>query len=205
MNIECGPKKDRRILTINLPSSIQHIGVLISGGIDSALLYYLLMVENKNSGNNINIIPYSIMRKDGSKVHASPVVHYISELFGVKRDPIVVGDNTLPEKDQVLSGLIDIWDNHKIEIVYVGVIETLDIHKFGYIRNTVYETDKYKIPMQNLNKSHVIDLVNKFGQNYLFELTHGCLLESGRCGVCAGCKERAWGFEQMGLKDPGFL
>ena len=71
MNIICGPKNDQRTVTITLPQNKSRIGVFVSGGLDSAILYYLLLLENKLTGNIHEITPLSVMRKEGSKYFSS--------------------------------------------------------------------------------------------------------------------------------------
>ena len=41
--VECGPDSDKRTLKIYLDPFRRRVGILISGGMDSALLYYLLI------------------------------------------------------------------------------------------------------------------------------------------------------------------
>ena len=67
MNIICGPNNDLRTVNIQLPTKASKLGVLVSGGIDSAILYYLLLLENQLRGNIHKILPISIIRKEGSK------------------------------------------------------------------------------------------------------------------------------------------
>jgi asparagine synthetase B (glutamine-hydrolysing) len=101
---ECGPDNDRRILSLSLPKyhKIQpwnkNLGVLVSGGIDSALLYYLLLKQNQEQGNTHNIKAYTILRKEGSRQYALPVINYINSLFNLPEQelitsPIVVSTN----------------------------------------------------------------------------------------------------------------
>lgn len=207
MIIECGPVTDRRAFELRLPTNRTKIGVLVSGGMDSAILYFLLMLENRNMEDLHEITAYTIPRKEGSKLYAFPVIKYVSEYFNKPQPSLVlVGNNTLPEIMQVSSGLYDIRMNHDIDMVYVGVIKSLPEHSIDIQRAPGRgNTHRYKIPMKDLNKSHIIDLIVSVKQEILFELTHGCLGEIGRCGVCGGCLERQWGFEQLCITDTGLL
>jgi hypothetical protein len=212
MIIECGPDNDRRILNLSLPKyhKIQpwnkNSGVLVSGGIDSALLYYLLLKQNQEQGNTHNIKAYTILRKEGSRQYALPVINHINSLFNLpEQELITVGDNTLDEPIQVSSGMVEITHKKLSHVVYVGAIDTLDIHLVGWHRIPVRESDRFKYPLMNLNKSHIIDLVYQLGQQHLFKLTHSCIYETGRCNICNGCNERQWGFDQLGRTDPGTI
>ena len=67
MIIRCGLQNDLRSILITLPDKKSKIGVLVSGGMDSAILYYLLLLENRWRGNLHTITPIAVMRKEGSK------------------------------------------------------------------------------------------------------------------------------------------
>ena len=208
MNIQCGTNNDLRTISITLPKKESRIAVLVSGGLDSAILYYLLLLENKLRGSIHEIVPISVMRKEGSKYFSSLVIGHVNQMFQLPySDPIIVGDNTLAEEEQVKSGV-----NHAIElgfdIVYAGVIEQLPQHMVNWQPIPSKETARFKIPFQSINKSHIIDIIVKFKQEPLFYITHSCSGEQsqiGRCNGCNGCNERSWGFDQLKIIDPGTI
>jgi hypothetical protein len=204
MIITCGPDSDLRTIIIELPEHPTRLGVLVSGGIDSAIMYYLLHLENQNTGNRHGIFPLSIMRKEGSKYFAQGVVNRVHELCKLpKVNTIIVGDNTLPEEEQVKSAVIQAH-RQGIDVVYCGVIEQLQQHMVNWHPIPSRETNKFKTPLQTLNKGHIIDLCVKLQQEHLFDITHSCsVLEIGRCNECNGCNERSWGFEQTNVIDTG--
>jgi len=204
MIYNCGTANDIRSLDILLPETPSKIGVFVSGGIDSAILYYILNLENKNQIHEI--IPLSIMRKEGSKYFSHLVVAHINEELGLPIiKPMIVGKPNLPDDQQVRSGVMEAFQK-SFDFVYVGVIEQLAMHMIGWENIPANETEKFKTPLAKLNKSHIIDLVTKLNQQSLFNITHSCSkYELGRCNACNGCNERAWAFEQLNYKDPGRL
>lgn len=208
MNITCGPKDDLRTISISLPKKKSKIGVLVSGGIDSAILYYLLLLENQLRGSIHEILPISIMRKEGSRYCSSIVVGHVNSHFNIPfQEPQVVGDNTLPEEVQVKSA-VDEALTAGFNIVYAGVIEQLPQHMINWEPIPSRETAKFKTPFQSVNKSHIIDMIVKLKQETLFYLTHSCsdsAYQVGRCNKCNGCNERAWAFERLVLSDPGTI
>lgn len=206
MQIECGNSSDRRILDINLPTTPSLLGVFVSGGIDSALLYYLLMEENRRIGNLHVIKPLTILRKEGSKYFANLVVSHVQSVFGqTYQAPEILGNTDLPEDQQVKSGVNQAY-RKGFGKVYVGVIDQIDDHMIGWQKIGYEENDFYKIPLKNLQKFHIIDLVRQLNQEALFYITHACdQLEISRCNTCNGCRERIWGFSQLGLTDPSKL
>lgn len=158
----------------------------------------MLLKENLLTGNKFKIIPYTILRKEGSKYHAQKVINYIQRCFNLFETELnVVGDNTLPEIQQVESGIKDIL--HKtVDYVYLGIIESRPEHSQGWWRFKFTETFHRKYPLLNLQKSHVMDLYSQNNLMDLLNLTHSCAVnEVDPCGKCNGCKERQWGAEQL--------
>jgi len=217
MLINCGPQTDQRILNFNLPfyNNFKHenlykkltklqknyrIGILVSGGLDSALLYYLLLLENQNTESKFNITPYTILRKEGSRYYAIKVINYINSLFNIKPTELnIVGDNSLPEIQQVESGVSDVLKYN--DYIYLGIIDSRPEHLVGWNKPNFVETIRRKYPLIGLQKCHIIDLIYKFNLSKLFEITHSCIQnEITPCKLCNGCMERNWGFTMLNCK-----
>lgn len=202
--VDCGSDSDRRTLNIWLHPLRKRVGVLVSGGMDSALLYYLLVKLNAEAGFTHKITPYTILRQDGSPQYVPDIINYVHDLFNL---PLItteiVGDPALTENMQVETGARDALK--KSNILYMGLIEELAAFTIGW-RDPIKwnDSDSRIFPLKNLNKSHIVDLIVQFKQEKLFELTHSCNMP-GKCYNCNGCNERSWGFKQMGYTDPGIL
>ncbi len=179
------------------------IGVLVSGGMDSALLYFLLMKLNLESGNTYRIKPYTILRKEGSRNYAIKVIDWIHDYFSLPRTQLnIVGDNSLPEIQQVESGVREILAR-KIDYVYVGIIKSRPEHSIGWNRYEFKESLRIRYPFLDLEKCHVLDLFRSFDTLDLLNYTHSCAVdEINHCGVCNGCNERSWAFDVLEIKDP---
>ena len=207
MKIICGPLGDQRTFTLELPTDTKmRIAMFVSGGIDSAILYYLLLQENKVIGNIHDIVPVMVERREGSIYFAKLVTAYIQTVYKLPlNDPIIVGNSELADDQQVKSGVLEAWDQG-YDRVYVGIIDQLPQHMINWTNVHYPETDKFKTPLCNLNKSQVLDLVRQFRQTDLLYITHTCNVHPiGRCNHCNGCNERAWGFSQLDMQDPGIL
>ncbi len=191
---------------ISLPETKEKIGVFISGGLDSAVLYFLILLKNKSLGNLHEIVPITIHRKEGSKHFAKLVISYVNACHGLTPpDTLIVGDTTLPEIEQVKSGVLEAY-SLGFDIVYVGVIKQLPEHMIGYEIIPYGESYEFRVPFKLLDKSNVIDIAKQFKQEGLFQITHSCdIHEIGRCNTCNGCRERIWGFSQLDDTDPGLL
>jgi hypothetical protein len=198
MKIECGPAHDRRTLSFTLPDA-KKIGVFVSGGIDSALLYYLLLLEKQKINHDCDIVPLVIFRKEGSKRFAPPIIEKINRMVGVDKTFKRLGNTTLPEPEQVTSAVKQAFQLLKIEVVFVGVISNRPEHQIGFDLIPVPDSELVKTPLNNLEKSHIIDLYNQLGIASLLDMTFSCdQSDNTACGTCNGCRERAWGFEQSG-------
>lgn len=225
MEITCGPKHDLRLLSLNLPmvpcfknDTIKNlfykkndicgndtIGVLVSGGIDSALLYFLLLEENINTGSKYNIIPYTILRI-GACDPALAVINWIQRYFKLPlTDLNVVGNPSLEEIDQVQSGIDDILANN-IDFLYVGVMQDRPEHYVNSYSIKFKDTYRIRYPLLNLQKSHIIDLYMQKNIIELLSYTSSCnvgyLRDKEPCGQCNGCGAKQWALDQLGYRIP---
>lgn len=165
-----------------------------------------MLQENKDTGYRHDIRPISIMRSEGSEYFSKLVVANMNEKFNlIKQDAIIVGNPSLPDDRQVKSGVLHAYDLG-FDLTYCGVIEQQPAHMVGWTPPEAKETKRFKTPLKDLNKTHIIDLVIQCKQEDLFYITHTCnKFKVGRCHKCNGCNERAWGFSQLGLTDPGTI
>jgi 7-cyano-7-deazaguanine synthase in queuosine biosynthesis len=191
---------------IDLPSTPTKIAMFISGGLDSAILYYLLLKANRDLGNLHEIHTLTVERSEGSIYFARPVIAHVHSQYNMPyKDPIIVGDPSLPGHLQVLSGATSAF-HMGFELLFGGVIAQLPEHIIGYEKPPVDETDTIRFPFKDLTKGYIIDLIVKHNQQAMFYITHSCsILEIGKCNTCNGCNERNWGFAQCGLTDPGTI
>lgn len=220
MRIICGPTHDRRIFQFELPlipefknnitmnlfyrnreiNGNNNIGVLVSGGIDSALLYFLILEENITAGLRYNIIPYTILRIGASKP-ALAVLNWIHNYYKLPlTDLNVVGDPLLPEIDQVQSAIDRLLKNN-VDFLYVGVMEDRPEHYVNSYDVKFKDSYRLRYPLLNLQKSHIIDLYIQKNITELIRLTSSCNVGEFRdimpCGVCNGCQAKQWALGQM--------
>ncbi len=203
ISLTCGTLSDTRICELKLHPLRRRIGVLVSGGLDSALLYFLL---RKIVITPYSIQPYTISRNDGSELYAQSVIDCVNFLLKKENQqtriiPITETDSNL----QVSSGLSILAKQTNINAIYVGIIEVLPEHSVGYKIYRPTDTDKTYYPFKNLNKSHIVDLVRKLNATELFNVTHSCVYKNGKCGNCNRCIERKWAFEKIGIPDSGII
>ena len=198
MKIQCGPDRDIRTLDLVLPS-VSKIGVLVSGGIDSVLLYYLLLYCKYKNNSSHKIQPIIIQRPADQHV-AKLMVNKVNELFQYDLPPMRLGNLSLPAHQQVESAVRQAFTILYFEYLYLGIIEVQPQHAVGI---TIIEVPKIlgiEYPLKSLTKRHIIDLYFKMGIQDLLQYTNSCdqqSIELQPCGVCNGCRERDWGLEVL--------
>jgi hypothetical protein len=203
IRLESNINGDVRPVIIKL-TLYRKIGVLVSGGLDSALLYYLIR-KLTLSDNRFSVVPYTITRNDGSSRHAQPVIDYIHEILGIEQQYSTKLDIDEPDSElQVAAGMRELC-NTGPNLIYIGIIQTLEEHALHSIHKPYVPTnsERFNYPLKDLNKAHVIQLIIQLGLEKLFTLTHSCVYDIDiPCGTCNRCNERAWAFSQLGLIDP---
>ena len=188
------------------------VGVMLSGGLDSAVLLSLISKEISEKKLPINVQVFTVPKFDGSINQVDSIISYISKKFNVKILPkIVVGDPTLYHRSQNESGIREVLTTYKsIKQLFLGINQNppLKFKVSGTYPDRVASSDhpNIKIPFVNLYKTHIVDLIYQFSLEELLNITHTCTeQQEGRCGKCFQCSERQWAFEQLGKVDTGII
>jgi hypothetical protein len=212
-NIETGLGSFKKTINIELPT-VNRVGVLVSGGADSAILLYLLAKLNLENGNPCRLIPFTVPKTDGAIVFARKIVGYINQLLNCDLpQTTVVGDIKLHHSQQVLSGSNEAFDNYGIDIVVYGSQKTPPTTEMYVDGNWDYPVRPDKIyypnaycPFAFVDKRNTIDLYRIFNRMDLLSITHSCTENAtSRCGKCLFCQERAWALKENNLIDTGEL
>jgi hypothetical protein len=185
-------------------------GIMLSGGLDSAVLLYLILKENKD----INIQPFSIPKHDGSHVFVPRILEYFKAQFGIEIPNILlVGDPNLHHSQQSTSAIKQIFKDYaEIDFIYFATNQnpTRDFDYDRYPRGSYPDRvktsphPKILMPFIEMYKDEILKTVFDNDQEELLKLTHSCTEQkTGRCGQCFQCNERAWAFRQLDKSDPG--
>lgn len=196
---------DDTIFKLQLSLLRRRIAVPVSGGLDSAILYYIVKYLSLQD-DRYQVTPYTLEREDGSKTHAQSVIDFVHDKLQCDRTltsyiPISAKDSNM----QVAEGL-SLVSKKSSNIIYIGYIKTLPEHALHGVPPPFIARDNevLKHPFMLLTKAHIVDIIVKLDANKLFELTHSCVYDiDGRCGICNRCNERDWAFKQLSLIDPG--
>ena len=187
-------------------ASNKKYGILLSGGLDSAVLFYLLIRSNPN----IHLQPFTIPKFDGAALYADPIIDHINQKFKLMiPKTILVGNPNVFHREQSRTAIIDIFENHKIDHLLVGINQNppeLADHPFAPVRDKQSTDPRIIFPFVDLYKDEILKIMYKYNQQDLVDLTHTCTeQQQGRCAICWQCSERKWAFRQLGQEDTGLL
>jgi hypothetical protein len=190
-------------MKFNLDQRLRY-GIMLSGGLDSAILLGLLVLENKN----INIQPFTIPKTDGAILYADPVVEFTNTKFQTTiPKTIAVGDPTVHHRSQSKTAVKEIFEKHKIDILFIAINknpEELNSLPGAPRRDTRSDNPRIIFPFVDLIKTDIVKLAIENDLSDLFNVTHSCTEQQiGRCSLCWQCTERSWTFKKLNLLDSG--
>jgi len=179
-------------------------GIMLSGGLDSAILLYLLLKNNPN----INLQPFTIPKFDGAALYAGPIVDYYNKLFSTNiPQPILVGDPSVHHRQQSKVAVAYIFNNHPVDTLFVAINQNpseLDQLPGAPQRDKKSDNPKIAFPFVDMHKDQILKIMYDEGQEHLIDITHSCTEQQiGRCGQCWQCTERNWAFSQLNKIDTG--
>lgn len=179
-------------------------GIMLSGGLDSAILLGLLLLENKN----ISIQPFTIPKADGAILYADPVIAYINSTFETSiPNTIKVGNPNVHHRQQSKTAVKEIFENYNIDRLFIAINRNPDeLNEIPGAPRRDTRSDNFKVifPFVDLLKTDIIMLAIENNLVELFDITHSCTeQQQGRCEKCWQCTERAWAFSKIEKKDSG--
>jgi len=184
MEYVVGPEWDRRLVTIDKPAG--KIGILMSGGLDSWVLYNLV--------KKFDPIIFFIYHTESSERPDT-----VEKLTGIK--PVVFESKENIDL-RIVSGIKYVWNNHNINNLYFAINQPPPPQHFPHLavdaphRPWKLEDKRLISPFLHLYKYHIIDLGMQLNLN--LDKTLSCLTRlDAHCGKCWQCMERQWGYDQL--------
>ena len=226
--LECGPDNDRRTLKLELPfNNIVENAILVSytGGVDSALLLYLLAKLNNEQSIPYFIQPIVIDNRLGSaddstnKFAAGIAEHWprisdtirsFSKTFPNSQIlPLVkkTADPTKVQTSQIEPAVYSFYKQGNYQRIYSGINEVPgeDEVPGGYVRpSKELIVHPWYAPFYDLKKTHIMDIIIQLDSLEILELCTKCPrhvnLEDNICSSF-NCRERWWGLSKLGRQD----
>lgn len=206
----------------NLDIYDKSVGIMVSGGVDSAILLYYLMKHSTSTihiysqGSNLKyrrntIIAPQVIEKCIQLTNNINVIHHIEYNEVFTYDSLRVS----PER-AVMNGITHIvYDGvtmnppHDIAKKFTPELE-FDTGRDDTSDNDMFHSnDRFYMPWANTNKKGIAQMYREENlMDNLFPITRSCEYDPtcdyfdkvedpqlGHCGECWWCKEREWGFK----------
>jgi hypothetical protein len=179
-------------------------GIMLSGGLDSAILLYLLI----NQDPTIKIQPFTINKTDGASKYANPLIDHFNKKFSLSiPKTIYVGNPAVHHRSQSTTAVIDIFNNFPVDQLFIGINQNppeLTNLPGAPQRDKKSKDPRIIFPFVDLYKTDIIKIMIEHGQEDLMGITHSCTEQKdGRCNQCWQCTERAWAFKKLAKEDIG--
>lgn len=186
MQYICGPTWDQRVVNIDPQPEV---ALLMSGGIDSLVLYHLLKRQS-------DVDVYTAQRDDGFDTPQT-----VAELIGYYPQTINVDPKNPP------TMMVKAIQNIRGKDVYLGLNVQPPIEHFPQFDIDGRPYRPFYIPFPNIHapflhvyKYHIFDLAHKEGID--ISGTQSCLEYTvGHCGRCWQCREITWALNILRKED----
>lgn len=197
-------------LTISFEKDQSRVGLFFNGGLNSTVLLYALLLEREKMGLNIELTALTVS-KMAAENFSQNIIHLLSKKFG-QIDHQVGIDNTGSPEGMITSAIQKKLRSHDFDAIYTGLGAIPPVSRFytefgmAPQRPAASPHHTLKLPFLNLYKSHIVELSQILNIQDIVAQTHSCTeLSKQRCRFCFACDERAWGFRENGMRDPGHV
>lgn len=195
------------------------IGINVSGGIDSALLLFLLMKHSRQ-----RIHAFTISSEEKFRINSRTAVDVINRCIDLTGN-FNIEHHTIYQQTQNESNLHrlpkEFLVTNKVGMIYTGITanppddvckafntERIEDRDYELEKPTVFEYERYYNPFGKIHKQQVFELYKKFDLlDTLFPVTRSCeyikidnskvVATNYHCGNCWWCQERLWGFGRL--------
>lgn len=200
MKIKCN---DGTEVIFEVPEN-KHIGVMLSGGMDSALVLYLVLRELKPS-NKLTVFNVP-NHQCNSTAYSQNIVKHLEQLFNTSINLKSFGLGQLPHDKIVNLPAQLIIQKKLVDVLFSGANQNPPIPlpenvKAPWRADPTGVIPEYlSLPFIHLYKKHILEIYQKFDMLQLAYITHSCTEASEhRCNKCFQCFERQWAFDELGL------
>jgi hypothetical protein len=189
-------------------------GVLVSGGMDSAILLFLILKEIKDLNISVDLTVYNVPNvNDGAMVYSKQVVDYLEKYFDTKINLKNVGSGAASPLQLITAPAKLLLETGEVDVLYSGQnqfpeeAKTWKAYKdaqglFKRRSPDAPDSNQAKFPFIRLHKHHILEIYRQSGVLNLASITHSCTTRvQGKCQECLWCKERTWAFTKLGLED----
>ena len=187
-----------------IPEGSKKIGLMVSGGLDSALMLYLLTKEIKDKNLTVDFETYTI-RQDvkASLVHSKNIINVIEKLNNVEIKNTSFWNPEAHSDYEIVFGVIGALNKEHITgrplsvlfMATTSVPEELANEPGAPYRNRK-STFAVEQPWGDVSKDNIVKYIKENNLQILIENSLSCTnSKSTHCGHCWNCKERKWALD----------
>lgn len=184
-------------------------GILMSGGLDSAVLMALLIEECLASGQDPEkILVFTIPKLSNSVSVTNDVLTFLEGKYGVKLlRTVEVGDLTAAHDYVSTTAVIEAFTNYPLDFIYMGTTKNPPQGSVNQgvapVRVTSSPSEQVILPFIQWTKVQTVDMMDQKGLNGLLDITYSCTEQANEpCQVCWQCGERAWALNEFQNRQP---
>lgn len=200
----------------NLPS-VKRFGIKISGGLDSALLSYMLAKHSMDNSLNLKIYPILILEYNSLNLlnRVTNIIKFIENKTNFKFENILTYKQKT--KDETKVSIMrnfekQLIDDKTVQYIVSGTTHVPKTDDFistdskntpedrSGVFKEIWEGNIYT-PILNKDKREIAELYKKYNlMDSLFSITKSCVVdktEYNHCGRCWWCNEREWAFGKL--------
>jgi len=205
------------IENVEIPLFDGNVGINFSGGTDSSLLLYILLLNKKETLEVFTLAPdlkgrlpakvaANVIDKCVELTKNNNINHHVVYLDVQNNEKLLRLPNEMLENKKITklyAGLTanppkDIADNFLTPIDNTEHVERDPL----IVKSIIY--DNFCFPFFNIDKIKIAEMYHSLNlTETLFPLTRSCEIENppadflGHCNNCWWCKERLWGFKRF--------
>ena len=193
-----------------IPPNVKKLGLMVSGGLDSALLLYLITKEIKDKQLDVELMTYTVNKQNvNSTVHANNIIKIIENLNDIKINNAIVGSDEAHSDYEIIFGVSDALNRERKTNIPLGILYLAttavpeELAKEAGAPARSRQTNFAVVqPWGAETKDNVVKLAVENKLFTLIENSHSCTTRSDyHCGGCWMCKERKWAFEKNNAQD----
>jgi len=200
-------------VNINLDTT-KRTGVMLSGGMDSAILLFLILKEIEDKKLTLDLTAYNVPNvNDNADNYSRRVIQFLESYFQKQINFSNIGTGidyplnliNKPARSLLASGLVDILYSGQNQ--FPSEAKDWPAYKYAdgqFIRRdpSLPDPPNVRYPFIHLYKYHILDIYRQFNLLDLAAITHSCTVrKDGYCNECLWCIERAWAFTKLGIVD----
>lgn len=179
-----------------IPIDAKKITVLVSGGIDSTLLLYILAKEIYETQSQTHLDCVSFRGGSADPKQVKPVIEYISHKFSIN----ITYNHSAPRR-WIRNSVQEVFEICKSDYVFTGCNKVI-VGEFLPTKHIPGDTppkrgepfnERHLRPFIHWDKVKIVKHYIEYNILDLLKMTHSCgVLHGNECGECYFCMEKIW-------------